>query len=369
VHVALLDPPGYSPAYDHHLASSLAARGHDVELLTAPFPHGEPPTPEGYRRREVFLALSGRLLRRAPRLPARRALKAVEYPPSVVRLVRAVNRLEPDVVHVQWLPLLGRDLRWVRRLPRPRVFTAHNVLRHSGDTDPAERRELYAPFDAIVVHTPSGVEQLVEWGVPRERVVRIPHGTFGAPPGPVERPNGRRLLFFGLIRGYKGLDVLVRALPRVPEAELVVAGDPMEPVEPMRELARDLGVDDRIHWRLGYLPESEVDVLMHDATVAVFPYRGRASASGPLATALGHGRPVVATDVLGEVVEEFGAGVVVPQEDPDALAAGINRLLDDPAALDEAFRGTERARKALSWDAIAEAHERLYSELLGKVAR
>jgi glycosyltransferase involved in cell wall biosynthesis len=369
VRIALLDPPGYSPAYDHHLSSSLAARGHDVDLLTAPFPHGDPPPPEGYRRHEVFLTLSGRLLRSAPRLPGRRGLKAVEYLPSVVRLAREVNRLEPEVVHVQWLPLLRRDLRWVTRLPSPRVFTAHNVLRHSGDTDPAERRQLYAAFDAIVVHTPSGVEQLLEWGVPRERVVRIPHGTFGAPPGPIEQPNGRRLLFFGLIRGYKGLDVLVRALPEVPNAELVVAGDPMEPVEPVRKLAQDLGVDERIDWRLGYLPDREVDQLMHDATIAVFPYRGRASASGPLATALGHGRPVVATDVLGEIVEEFSAGIVVPQDDPAALAAGINHLLDDPAALEEAFRGTERARAALSWSAIAEAHERLYADLLGKVAR
>ena len=358
--IALLDPPGYSPAYDHHLASALAARGHDVQLLTSPFAHGEPPSPEGYARRELFLPLSGRLGRRAP---LRRLLKGVEYVPSVARLLRELRRLEPDVVHVQWLPLLRRDLAWVARLSRPRVFTAHNVLRHSGETDPGERRELYAPFDAIVVHTKSAADQLAEWGL---EAVRIPHGTFGSPPGPIEPPRGRRLLFFGLIRAYKGLDVLVRALPKVPDAELVVAGDPMEPVEPVQQLARDLGVDDRIEWRLGYLPDGEIDALMQETTIAVFPYRGKASASGPLATALGHGRPVVATDVLGEIVEEFGAGLVVPQEDPDALAAAVNRLLDDPS---EAFRGTERAREALSWESIAEAHERLYSGLTAKVAR
>ena len=358
--IALLDPPGYSPAYDHRLATALAARGHDVELLTSPFAHGQPPSPEGYRRREVFLALSGRLGRR---VPLRRVLKAAEYAPSVARLLREVRRLQPDVVHVQWLPLLRRDLRWVERLPRPRVFTAHNVHRHSGETDPAERRELYAPFDAIVVHTASGVQQLGEWGV---EAVRVPHGTFGVPPGPIEPPTGRRLLFFGLIRDYKGLDVLIRALAKVRDAQLVVAGDPMEPIEPVRQLARDLAVDDRIEWRLGYLPDGEIDELMHDTTIAVFPYRGRASASGPLATALGHGRPVVATDVLGEIVEEFGAGLVVPQEDPDALAGAINRLLDDPS---EAFRGTERAREALSWESIAEAHERLYADLTASIAR
>jgi alpha-maltose-1-phosphate synthase len=67
-------------------------------------------------------------------------------------------------------------------------------------------------------------------------------------------------------------------------------------------------------------------------------------------------------------VREYGAGLVVPPADPRALADAINRLLDDPAALKEAFLGTERARRALAWPAIAEAHERLYSDLVAKVA-
>jgi glycosyltransferase involved in cell wall biosynthesis len=107
---------------------------------------------------------------------------------------------------------------------------------------------------------------------------------------------------------------------------------------------------------------------MREATLAVFPYRGGESASGALATALGHGRPAVVTDVLAEAVREYDAGAVVPREDPEALAAAIRRLLDDPAALDRAFRGTEAARRGLSWDAIAEAHERLYADLLARVS-
>lgn len=364
--IALLDPPSYSPMYDHHLASALAARGHDVELLTSPFAFGEPPQPDGYRRSERFLPLSSRLLSRSPRSRLRVPLKAAEYVPSVALLLGSLRRSKPDVVHVQWLPLGRRDLVWARRLPHPRVLTAHNVLPHSGEADAEERRALYDPFDRIVVHTRGGAEQLEGFGVPAERVVRIPHGTFDTPAS-IEPPAGRTLLFFGLIRRYKGLDVLVRALAEVPDARLVVAGDPLDPVEPARALAAELGVDDRIDWRLGYLPEQEVERLMRDATLAVFPYRGGESASGALATALGHGRPAVVSDVLGELVEEHGAGAVVPREDHAALAAAIRGLLDDSAALERAFRGTEAARRALSWDAIAEAHERLYSDLLARV--
>ena len=370
--IALLDPPSYSPAYDHHLASALAARGHEVELLMSPFPFADPPAPDGYERVDLFLPLSGRLLRRSPRSPLRFALKGVEYLPSVARLVGRIHRTSPDVVHVQWLTLRRFDLRWVSRLRRhrPVVLTAHNVLPHADMADERLRQAVYGAFDRIVVHTRSGAEQLARFGVPAERVAWIPHGTFDArPTSPIEPPSGRTLLFFGLIRDYKGLDVLIRALPGVPNARLVVAGDPMEPIEPAQALADEVGVADRIVWRLGYHSDDEVGALMREATIAVFPYRSTESASGALATALGHGRPAVVTDVgaLGDTIREFDAGLVVPPDDPDALAAACRQLLDDPAALERAFRGTESARRGLSWSAIAEAHERLYADLLARV--
>jgi glycosyltransferase involved in cell wall biosynthesis len=367
--IALLDPLSYSPAYDHHLASALAARGHEVELLTSPFAYGEPPSPDGYKRRELFLWFSGKLLRRSPRARLRFVLKGTEYGPSVVRLLARIRRSRPDVTHVQWVAVPRIDLHWVRRLPRPRILTAHNVLPHEGDADVTQRRAVYGAFDRIVVHTNRGVEQLERFGIPGGHVVRIPHGTFDAPPAAaVELPTGRTILFFGLIRSYKGLDVLVRALAGLPAVRLIVAGDPLDPIEPVQELAREVGVADRIQWRLGYLPENDIEALMREATIVVFPYRSGESASGALATALGHGRPVVASEVLGETVREFDAGLVVPPDDPEALAKACARLLDDPASLARAYEGTKRARAALSWDAIAEAHEALYADLVGRVA-
>jgi glycosyltransferase involved in cell wall biosynthesis len=105
---------------------------------------------------------------------------------------------------------------------------------------------------------------------------------------------------------------------------------------------------------------------MHEATLVVLPYR-KIDSSGVLATALGHGRPAVVSDVGGlpDAIRDFGAGRVAPSEDPAALAAAIRELLEVPA-LAEAFRGAEAARRALTWDAAAAQHEAVYEAAIAR---
>jgi glycosyltransferase involved in cell wall biosynthesis len=361
--VALVDPLSYTPPYDHGLASGLARRGHEVTLLAAPFLHGEAPRVEGYEREDIFMPLSSRALRRSPRSPLRRPLRALEYGPSFGILLNRLKALEPDVVHVQWLPRPELDRRWARRLRQPAVLTAHDVVPRR-DRALAVWPEVLGLFDRVVVHSQAAVERLRKLGV--DGAVRIPHPVFEAP-RPVAPPSGQTLLFFGLIRDYKGLDVLVRAMAEMPSARLVVAGDPVDPAEPARALARELGVDGRIEWQLRFVPDGEVPELMARAAAVVLPYR-ELDSSGVLATAIGYRRPVVVTDVgsLGEQVREFGAGEVVPPGDPTALAEACNRLLQSPGALSRAAAGAEKAAAALTWDASAERHERLYEELCGR---
>jgi glycosyltransferase involved in cell wall biosynthesis len=368
--IALLDPPSFTAPYDHALASALARRGHDVTLLASPFSHGAVPEPEGYRREEVFLPLSSRLLRRAPRSPARVVLKGAEYGPSVLRLLNRLRTLRPEVVHVQWLAIPRYDVRWLQWLAAryPTVLTAHDVL-------PRQEKNMHAWNDAlaavrrVVVQSERAVEELAAHGVPREKLVRIAHPVF---PGPPSRPpQGSTLLFFGLVRAYKGLDMLVRALPaiaeRVPDVRLVVAGDAAEPgaVAEARRLVDELGLGGRVEWQLRFIGEQEIAPLLERSTLCVLPYR-KIDSSGVLATALGHGRPAVVTDVgaLPDAIREFAAGRVVPPEDPEALADACAELLADAAALERAYRGTELARQALTWDAAAAQHERVYRELV-----
>ncbi len=369
--VSLIDPVSYTLPYDTSLAAALARRGHEVDLIAARFAHGAVPEPDGYRRHDLFFTVSARLLAKRPRSRARFALKGLEYLPDLARADRAISRFDPEIVHVQWLGIPDADLLWLRRLQRRRgvVFTAHDVLPRRTERRLDLWQAVFATVDRVVVHGSAAVEQLKALGVPSERIARIPHPLFNAPADELRPPNGRTLLHFGFLRSSKGLDVLLRALPRiaaeVPDVRLVVAGDPLEPVDSLERLAAELGVAERVDWRLGYVEDSAIPALMEQSTALVLPYR-KIESSGVLATALGHGRPAVVSDVgsLGETVREFDAGLVVPPEDPDALAAACVRLLVDEDARDEAFRGTERARRELSWESAADAHERLYEEIL-----
>ncbi len=347
--VLLADPPAFTPPYDHELAAALARAGADVELATSRFRFGETPEPEGYRRSELFYPLSSRLFRRSRlRLP----LKALEHPLGLARLARR----PADVLHLQWLAAPQLD-RFLLRHRAPLVFTAHDLLPRRTASRRGLWRSLFERFDRVVVHSERGRDTLAQLGVAPEKLRIIPHPVFRRE---IQRgDDGRTLLFFGVIRPYRGVEDALEAAARIPAARLVVAGDPAMPLDGL------LGHPGEIEWQLGYLPEAEVDRLHGEATVALFPYRPEIDQSGSLLRALGAGVPAVVYDVGGlpEPVREFRAGRVVPAGDVEALAAAARELLEDPQALAEARAGAARAREALTWDAAAAAHLELYREL------
>jgi glycosyltransferase involved in cell wall biosynthesis len=348
--VLLADPPAFTPPYDHALASALARAGAEVELVTSPFRFGEAPAPDGYKRSELFYPVSSRVFGRSRlRIP----VKLLEHPVGLTRL----RRRKADVVHLQWLSAPELDDRLLR-VDAPLVFTAHDILPRRTAAKHELWRRLFGRFAGIVVHSERARDQLAELVDPT-RLRVIPHPVF--PSNPERRDDGRTLLSLGIIRKYKGLGDAIEAATRIDGARLLVAGDPLESVDGYRAAAGERG-----EWRLGYLSEEEIDRALGDATVALFPYRPEIDQSGALLRALGAAVPVVAYDVggLGEPVRRFEAGRVVPAGDVDALTEAARELLDDPAELERARAGAERARQELTWDAAAQAHLELYRELL-----
>jgi glycosyltransferase involved in cell wall biosynthesis len=350
--VLLADPPAFTPMYDHELAASLARAGAEVELVTSRFRFGEVPRAEGYVRSELFYPLSSRLFQRSRlRLP----LKAAEHPFGLA----ALRRRRADVLHLQWLAAPELDAR-LFRAHAPAVFTAHDLLPRRTAKRSDLWRRLLGRFERVVVHSESGRDTLAAIGVDRDRLRVVPHPVF--PSNPVRRDDGRTVLCFGVIRPYKGLGDAIEAVRRAGDARLLVAGDPLEPLEPYKAAASGLDVE----WRLGYLSPDQVDRAFGESTIALFPYKPELDQSGALLRALGAGVPAVAYDVGGiaEPVRRFGAGRVVPAGDVEALAAAVHELLGDPAALEEARAGARRAREELTWDAAALAHLAIYEEIV-----
>jgi glycosyltransferase involved in cell wall biosynthesis len=357
VRVHLIDPSGDVLPYDHALAAALARRGVDVELVTSRFVHGPPPAPVGYGVSESFYRLATRFGERAPR--RRRALKLAEHVPDMLRYRRRAD--DADVRHFQWLPVERID---AHLLPaaRPRVLTMHNVIRREAVDLRLARR-----MDAVIVHTRYGAD-LLGGG---ERVHVIPHGAFEhltrqraeAPLPPelaaVDRPV---VLCFGVVRPYKGVDVLVEAFEQVEDAELWVVG---RPLEVSMEHLRRLAPPGRVRFVERYVSDAELPAFFRRAELLVLPHRN-VDVSGVLFAGLAFGKAMVLSDVGGfrELVQDHGAGMLVPPDDPGELAATIGRLLADPGertALEE--RAAAAAAGPFSWDRIAEQTANLYEQV------
>ena len=230
--VQIVDPPAYTPPYDRSLCAALARAGADVELVTSRFVHGPVPPAEGYRVSESFYRRSAEAGSETRR---RRALKLAEHIADMLRHRRGGARA--DVVHYQWLTVPRLDSRLLRAA-RPRVLTAHGWLREEAWRERPGRglRRLWERMDAIVTLSEYGAARLRDQaGIPAERVRVIPHGAFDyltRLPDPLPLPDelaaveGPVILCFGLIRPYKGVDVLLEAFRSVEGAELWVVGRP-----------------------------------------------------------------------------------------------------------------------------------------------
>jgi glycosyltransferase involved in cell wall biosynthesis len=179
-------------------------------------------------------------------------------------------------------------------------------------------------------------------------------------PEPTERKAELDLLFFGIIRRYKGLDIALDALSRVRrKAHLTIVGECWEDEAAIRERIRNLGLSERIEFVPRYVSDLEAARYFAAADVVLLPYRD-VSGSGVIPVAYHFGKPVIVTRLPGltEVVRNGRTGWVVAPEDPAATAALIDREVTRDRAV--AMRPEiERLRAEMSWHSFCEALLRL----------
>ena len=364
VRVDLVDPSAYTPPYDRALASALARRGAAVRLVTSRFAYGDVASAQGYEVDERFYR--GAVGAAGSRI--RLAAKLARHVPDMLAYRRAARAA--DVVHFQWLTVQPLDVHLLPR-ERPLVLTAHDVLpREPRPGQLRAQRRLYDRVDAVVVHSHHGRERLVvDLGVEAEKVHVIPHGAFAelaetepAPlPAPLADVEGPVVLFFGLLRPYKGVDVLVDAWKGVAGAELWIAGMPRMPIGALRAAAPP-----GVRWLPRFVSDPELAALFRRADLVVLPYR-EIDQSGVLFTALAFGKPLLLSAVGGfPEIAERGAAELVAPGDRAALHLALVRLLADEPRRERLAAGARAAAAAAySWDAIAADHLALYERVIG----
>jgi glycosyltransferase involved in cell wall biosynthesis len=256
------------------------------------------------------------------------------------------------------------------------VALCHNVLPHeSRGADEPLMRALLRRVDAVIVHSAAQAALAETLTTAPVQVAalppHLPHtgpvpagtvapagpaslaGPAGPAPSAVTGPPGsrRRLLFFGIVRPYKGLDILLRALAEVgPEVSLTVAGEIWAGREDLLRLISDLGLQDRVTMPGAYVPAADVPALFAAADALVLPYRS-ATASQNALIAFRFGLPVIASraGAIADAVEDGVNGILCAPGDAGDLARAI-RALCAPGTLERLRTGVPSLDPGPLWD-------------------
>ena len=291
-------------------------------------------------------------------------------PLSWIRAGRRIAELTPDLVVVHWwnpffAPCIGTALRLAKRRSRATVvFICHNVIPH--EPFPGTRgltRFALAPGDALLVHSEADRRDLES--------LRLHGRTLAAPqpPGrgfgePLTKESARSrlglsgniLLFFGLIRRYKGLPLLLEALPlvlRKLDCTLLVVGEFYEGKDRCLNLIKALGLASHVRVIDRFIPDDEVSLYFSAADLVVLPYES-ATQSAILPIAHAFERAVVATRVGGlpEAVRDGETGLLVEPDNPASLAQAIIRFYEE--GMEMRFRRNIQQQQRFSWEELAD---------------
>ena len=351
------------------LVRSLQARGHEVHFLT----------PQRQYPRWLFPGRSDLDRDACSRLDCAAAVLDPLNPLSWVESRRKALALDGDAWIIPYWTWAWAGLwRFLLHGTRPpAVAVVHNPADHdAGSRQRLAARHVLGRCQALFTHARVLEEDLAAAypGMPTASYPLPPPNLAPLPSADEARmalgvPADRRVaLFLGLIRPYKGVDLLLDSIARLPADSnwfLVVAGEPWGNLgDRLSQQVRRLGISDRVRLELGWVPETEMLRLLAAADLVVLPYRsGSQSAVAPLA--LGAGVPVLSTAIGGlpEVVRHGVDGWLVAPGSAAELARALEEL--DRPRLAILAEGARQARSRFTWDGYAEALDGLLENVVG----
>lgn len=296
---------------------------------------------------------------------------------------KEISKLKPDLVVVAyWLPFmgpcLGTILRRIKKNKHSKVIAlTHNIIPHEKRPgDKAFTKYFVKPVDAYVVLSRSVADDIRQFVKKDSPIEFIPHPVYDSY-GPLIpkskarqelklQQEGHYLLFFGFIREYKGLDLLLKAMadPRIKAAGIkaIVAGEFYSDPKPYEDLIEELDIANQLELHTDYIPKDKVGQFFGAANLVVQPYK-TATQSGISQLAYHFELPMIVSNVGGlpEIVKDGKAGYVV-ERDPKALADAILRYFEEDRETE--FRAfVQQEKKRFSWNKMVEQMKEMVSEL------
>lgn len=329
---------GFQEDYIEQLLNNMAGQVDRIDFIGSAIHHGRPIPSNVF-----FYNLRG-------------GHEEASIPNKITRVARYHIRLflyllgtRSEVVHVQWVrfPFLEGILftLFMRFLGKKVIYTAHDVLPHSGDTrcNRLLYRGVYRAQNQIIAHTNYIRQRILnEFSIPDRKVHVVPHGVYERPFDPGLSPQQARvrlqlstdslvLLFFGYIAEYKGLDLLLESMKHytgIPKIQLVIAGRVSpEYKNAFSTLVEDAEVKDNLVLHIRFIRDEEIETLFKAAHVAVLPYR-EASQSGVLFMSYAYGIPVLVPNLGGfpdDVIPER-TGFIFEKGNPVSLAQTLKEI-------------------------------------------
>lgn len=287
-------------------------------------------------------------------------------PFSYVKTYKAIRDWEPDVLIVRyWMSWFAPSLGYITRRMKKHckvISILDNVIPHEPHFFDAPLTKYFLKGSTGCVTLCEAVSKDLLKLSPDKKYTVIQHPLYSHFGQKLEReeaerrlglePGRKNLLFFGLIRTYKGLDILLEAFGKLSdEYQLIIAGEPYGSFDKYQQIIDTLPNKDRIRMNLKYIKDSEVKDYFSAADLAVLPYRS-ATQSGISSVSYHFEVPMIVTDTGGlkETIGDRGTGIVADECTPECILKEIHRFFSEPGLQEECIRNIRLEKERLSWN-------------------
>ena len=316
-----------------------------------------------------------------------KAMKGIVY---LISLLKAFNYLLtelPDVIHFHELkiPLIELPLFYILSRNKMKiVLTSHNIFRAEAKFLSPFLKRLYKLMDGIIFHSEANREELFDRldFISAKMWRTIPHGNYHLMVNPeMNRQKARKILeidddkfvvlFFGYIRKYKGLDILINAISKVrlslKNIHLIIAGKDFENFKKYKHLIEKLDLENYVNYYCYYIPNNEISTFMEACDLVVLPYK-KIFQSGVIQLSFAHAKPIIASQIGGipDLVKEGKTGFLVKPGDPHILASAIENFfkLPENQRTEMGRNGRSLTKDLFSWEDIAKKTMDFYRDLV-----